>query len=57
MKTISKLEMEITDKYEQFLGKKFLDEEKLSDLIAIMEDGSAKTVSGAIKVYMGQDEE
>lgn len=54
---ISKLEMEITDKYEQFLGKKFLDEEKLSDLIAIMEDGSAKTVSGAIKVYMGQDEE
>lgn len=41
----------ITNKYETYLGKDFCTEEKLSDLISIMEEGSASTVSEAIKVY------
>ena len=35
--------------------KDFCTEEKLSDLISIMEEGSASTVSEAIKVYKGDD--
>ena len=44
----------LTDSYVTFLGKDLCTEEKLSDLIAIMEDGTASTVSGAIEVYKGE---
>ncbi|MGN0394267.1 MAG: hypothetical protein ACI4EF_02795 [Coprococcus sp.] len=52
---LSELELTLTDKYETYLGKDLCTEEKLSDLISIMEDGSAGTVSEAIKVYKGDD--
>lgn len=54
-KKISEYELMITNKYETYLGKDFCTEEKLSDLISIMEEGSASTVSEAIKVYKGDD--
>lgn len=54
-KKISDYELTITNKYETYLGKDFCTEEKLSDLISIMEEGSASTVSEAIKVYKGDD--
>jgi hypothetical protein len=52
---IANLELEITDKYETYLGKDFCTEERLSDLISLMEEGSAGTVSEAIKIYKGDD--
>ena len=52
---ISELEMTMTNEYETYLGKDFCTEERLSDLISIMEEGSASTVSEAIKVYKGDD--
>ena len=54
-KKISEYELMITNKYETYLGKDFCTEEKLSDLISIMEEGSASTVAEAIKVYKGDD--
>ncbi len=45
----------LTDSYVTFLGKDLCTEEKLTDLIAIMEEGTASTVSGAIEVYKGED--
>ena len=54
-KKISEYELEITNKYETYLGKDFCTEERLSDLISIMEEGSANTVAEAIKVYKGED--
>lgn len=52
---LSGLEMTMTKEYETYLGKDFCTDERLSDLISIMEDGSASTVSEAIKVYKGDD--
>lgn len=52
---ISVLVKTMTDEYETYLGKDYCTEEKLSDLISIMEEGSASTVSEAIKVYKGDD--
>lgn len=52
---LSELTLTLTDKYAAYLGKDLCTEEKLSDLISIMEDGSAATVSEAIKVYKGDD--
>lgn len=45
----------ITDQFEAYLGKDFCREDKLTDLIALMEEGSAETVSEAIAVYKGQN--
>lgn len=45
----------LTDSYVTFLGKDLCTEEKLTDLISIMEEGTASTVSGAIEVYKGED--
>ena len=47
------MQSHLTDSYVTFLGKDLLTEEKLSDLISIME-GTASTVSGAIEVYKGE---
>lgn len=52
---LSEMELALTNKYETYLGKDLCTEEKLSDLISIMEDGSASTVSEAIKIYKGDD--
>ena len=52
---ISGLEITMTDKYSTYLGKDFCTEEKLSDLISIMEEGAASTVADAIRVYKGMD--
>lgn len=52
---LSEMELTLTNKYETYLGKDLCTEEKLSDLISIMEDGSASTVSEAIKIYKGDD--
>lgn len=52
---LSELEITMTNEYETYLGKDFCTEERLSDLISIMEEGSASTVSDAIKVYKGDD--
>lgn len=54
-KQISETELTLTNQYETYLGKDFCTEEKLADLIAIMEEGMAGTVSEAIKVYKGDD--
>lgn len=53
--SISELELTITNKYSTYLGKEFCTEEKLSDLISIMEEGAADTVADAIRVYKGID--
>lgn len=52
---ISDLEITMTNKYSTYLGKDFCTEEKLSDLISIMEEGAASTVADAIRVYKGID--
>ncbi len=52
---LSDMQTHLTDSYVTFLGKDMCSEEKLSDLIAIMEDGIASTVSGAIEVYKGEN--
>ncbi len=52
---IDQAQLDITNKYETYLGKDFCTEERLSDLIAIMDEGTALTVSDAIKVYKGDD--
>jgi hypothetical protein len=48
---LSQMQKELTNDYISFLGKDMCTEEKLNDLIAIMEEGSASTVSGAIELY------
>ncbi len=44
----------ITNKYAKYIGEEFCKEDKLSDLIALMEEGQADTVSEAINLYKGQ---
>ena len=51
---LADMQSHLTDSYVTFLGKDLLTEEKLSDLISIMEEGTASTVSGAIEVYKGE---
>lgn len=48
---LSGMQTHLTDSYVTFLGRDMCTEEKLSDLISIMEEGTASTVSGAIEVY------
>lgn len=52
---ISDMTLAITNQYEAFLGKEFCKSEKLDDLIALMEDGSASTVSEAMAAYKGKN--
>ncbi len=58
---ISKLEkmysdkvLQITNQYASFIGEELCREDKLSDIIAIMEEEQAETVSEAINLYKGQ---
>lgn len=46
--------IQITNQYASYLGEELCRQDKLSDLIAIMEDGDADTVSEAINFYKGQ---
>ena len=44
----------IANKYAAILGEDLCRQDKLEDLIAIMQEGQANTVSEAIAVYKGQ---
>ncbi len=46
--------LQITNKYASYLGEELCREDKLADLIALIEDEQAETVSEAISVYKGQ---
>lgn len=46
--------LQITNQYAPYLGEDLCKQDKLSDLIALMEDGQAETVSEAISLYKGQ---
>lgn len=46
--------LQITNQYASYLGEELCKQDKLSDLIALMEDGDAETVSEAISLYKGQ---
>lgn len=48
---IQEMTLIVSKKYETYLGKEFTTFESLQDLIAIMEEGEAKTVSEAIAIY------
>lgn len=52
--SLADMQTELTDSYVSFLGKDLCTEEKLTDLISIMNEGSASTVSGAIEIYKGE---
>lgn len=51
---LSEMQTHLTESYVTFLGKDLCTEEKLSDLISIMEEGLASTVSGAIEIYKSE---
>lgn len=51
---ISEMEIAITNNYGAFLGKELCTADKLADLISLMNDGTASTVSEAIAAYKGQ---
>lgn len=51
---LSGMQTHLTDSYVTFLGRDLCTEEKLSDLIAIMNEGLAGTVSGAIEIYKSE---
>lgn len=53
-KMYSEKVLQITNQYASYLGEDLCRQDKLSDLIAIMEDGDADTVSEAINYYKGQ---
>lgn len=46
--------LQITNQYASYLGEDLCRQDKLSDLIALMESGEAETVSDAISIYKGQ---
>lgn len=46
--------LQITNQYASYLGEDLCRQDKLSDLIALMEGGEAETVSEAISLYKGQ---
>lgn len=48
---IKELTLVISTKYETYLGKEFIRPDKLTDLITIMDEGDAETVSEAIAFY------
>lgn len=48
---IKELTLVIATKYETYLGKEFIRPDKLTDLITIMDEGDASTVSEAIAFY------
>lgn len=52
---LSDMQTHLTDSYVTFLGRDMCTEEKLADLISIMEEGTASTVSGAIEVYKSEN--
>ena len=52
---LAALRLAITDEYEAYLGKEFVNEERLEILISIMEEGAA-TIGDAIQVYNGKME-
>jgi hypothetical protein len=43
----------VANNYGAILGKEFCTPEKVADLISLMEDGTADTVSEAIAAYKG----
>ncbi len=51
---ISELGRGITNQYESYIGKEFCTADKLTDLITLMEEGTADTVSQAIAAYKGK---
>lgn len=51
---LADMQTHLTESYVTFLGKDLCTEEKLSDLISIMNEGAAGTVSGAIEIYKGE---
>lgn len=46
--------LQITKDYASFLGEDMCKQDKLNDLLALMADGEAETVSQAISLYKGQ---
>lgn len=46
--------LQITKDYASYLGEEMCKQDKLNDLIALMADGEAETVSQAISLYKGQ---
>ena len=53
-KKYSEKVLQITNKYARYIGEDLCKEDKLSDLISLMEEGQADTVSEAINLYKGQ---
>ena len=53
-KKYSEVVLDITKQYASYIGEELCKEDKLSDLIALMEDGQAETVSEAVSIYKGQ---
>lgn len=52
---IKKRSLEITDKYESYLGKEFIQPDKLSDLARIIRMGQASNISEAIAQYKSEN--
>jgi hypothetical protein len=50
----SEKSLAITNQYASYIGEEFCKKDKLEDLIALMEEGAADTVSEAIAAYKGQ---
>lgn len=46
--------LQITNQFASYLGEELCKDDKLSDLISLMEEGQATTVSEAISLYKGQ---
>ena len=46
--------LQVTNQYASYLGEDLCREDKLADLISLMQDGQAGTVSEAISLYKGQ---
>lgn len=48
---VNKMTLDVSKKYDSYLGKDFLKVDKLDALIEIMEKGEAKTIGAAMEVY------
>ncbi len=53
-KKYSEQVLKVTKQYASYLGEDLCKEDKLADLIILMEEGQAETVSEAINIYKGQ---
>lgn len=53
-KKYSEQVLKVTKQYASYLGEDLCKEDKLADLIILMEEGQAETVSQAINIYKGQ---